>query len=130
MQDLHPGILKADLFQGWLNLFLIPHQVEGGDTGICFESQFGASDDDFATVVATHDIHCDSHRHEDAEGGLPRPEMESSASGHGENLPALVKATRRADAMRYVGGVALRAGAQLRQAQHAVIRAAHALTAM
>ena len=37
-----------------------------------FERQFDAFDDDSATVVATHDIHCDSHKVEER-GKLPAP---------------------------------------------------------
>ena len=56
--------------------------------------------------------------------------LNGSGSGcDGEDLAALVIPTSRADAVRHIGRGALGAGAQLGQAQHAIIRPAHALAA-
>src|SRR5215831_3185195 len=59
----------------------------------------------------------------------PLLEKRSAAGRHGHDLASLIIATCRADAVWYVGRGALGASAQLRQAQHAVIRSAHALAA-
>jgi len=53
----------------------------------------------------------------------------SGARRDAQDLAALVKAARRADPVGNGGLAALRAFAQLRQFQHAVISAAHALPA-
>src|ERR1043166_1136859 len=55
-------------------------------------------------------------------------EKRSRAGRHRNNLTALVIAAGGADPVRHVRGRALRAGAQLWQGKHAVVRAAHALT--
>jgi hypothetical protein len=53
----------------------------------------------------------------------------SGARRDGQDLAALVKAARRADPVRNGWLAALRAFAQLRQFQHAVVSAAHFLPA-
>src|ERR1051326_2071277 len=55
-------------------------------------------------------------------------EKRSRAGRHRNNLTALVIAAGGADPVRHVRGRALRAGAQLWQGKHAVVRAARALT--
>ncbi len=52
-----------------------------------------------------------------------------SAGGDSDDLASLVIAASRANAVGHVRGGALRTCAQLGQAEHAVIRAPHALTA-
>ena len=47
--------------QGGVDFGLVADEVKGGDFVVAFQRPFGAGDDDPATVVATHDIHCDSH---------------------------------------------------------------------
>ena len=49
---------------------LVADEVEGVMARIGFECPFGAFDDDPATVVATHDIHCDSHKRKEREDVL------------------------------------------------------------
>jgi hypothetical protein len=53
----------------------------------------------------------------------------SGARRHAQNLTAFVKAARRTDPVGNRRLAALRAFAQLRQFQHAVVGAAHALPA-
>ena len=45
-----------------MDLGLVPDQVKGCDLLVSLEGPFGAFDDDPASVVATHDIHCNSHK--------------------------------------------------------------------
>jgi hypothetical protein len=40
----------------------VADQVEGGNPLVSLQSPLGALDNDTASVVATHDIHCDSHK--------------------------------------------------------------------
>jgi hypothetical protein len=42
-------------------VFLVADEVNGSEVFVGFESSFDSFDDHFATVVATHDIHCDAH---------------------------------------------------------------------
>jgi hypothetical protein len=58
-----------------------------------------------------------------------RAAEKSCACGDGQNLTALVKATGRTHAVRHRRRVALRAFAQLREFEHAVVSAAHTLPA-
>ena len=62
MDDAHAMITKAATRQSGVNFGGIADQEEGGDLLVGLESPVGAFDDDPATVVATHDIHCDSHK--------------------------------------------------------------------
>ena len=55
-------IPKAALRERGVDLSPVADQVESGDSSIRLERAFGAFDDDPASVVATHDIHCDSHK--------------------------------------------------------------------
>src|SRR2546423_5046106 len=57
------------------------------------------------------------------------PAGRSGSGGHGDDLAALVVATGRANPVGHVRRRALRASAELRDRHHAVIRAAHSLTA-
>jgi hypothetical protein len=50
------------------------------------------------------------------------------AGGNRQDLATFVKATSGTNSMRHVGGIALRAFAQLGQLKDAVIRTTHALT--
>ena len=61
MDDAHPMVAKTAFGQGGMNVSLIADKVEGGNFIIAFQRPFGTGNDDPATVVATHDIHCDSH---------------------------------------------------------------------
>src|SRR2546423_10499978 len=67
-----------------------------------------------------------------AEGKSPHPRSETGCSGQGldgHHLAALVVATGGTDPMRNIRSRALRAGAQLRQFEHAIVCPAHALAA-
>jgi hypothetical protein len=66
----------------------------------------------------------------DAGKNFARPQQKSGSGRDRENLASLVKAARGADPVRHVGSRALRAGAELRKFQHAVVRPAHALAAL
>ena len=61
MDGVGAGIAKLDLLSRGLDLRFIADQKNRRDTSIGFERAFDAFDDDRATVVATHDIHCYSH---------------------------------------------------------------------
>ena len=45
-----------------MDVSLVADKVEGGNFVVAFQRPFGTGDDDPATVVAAHDIHCYSHR--------------------------------------------------------------------
>src|SRR5438105_2087143 len=59
----------------------------------------------------------------------PAPTERSSPGCDGEDLAPLVVPAGRANPVRHVRRRALRASAQLRNGHHAVVRAAHSLTA-
>ena len=66
----------------------VADQVKGGDSRVGLQRPLGALDDDPAAVVATHDIHCDSHNRTER-GEEPRP-----APGSGQ-APAVTVRTWR-----------------------------------
>jgi hypothetical protein len=51
----------------------VADQVEGRDSSVGLQRPFGAFNDDPAAVVATHDIHCDSHKGTDPDKLRGRP---------------------------------------------------------
>jgi len=61
MDDAHPVVAEAALGQGGVDLAAIADEVESRDLRIGLERPQGPLDHDSATVVAPHDIHCDSH---------------------------------------------------------------------
>jgi hypothetical protein len=56
-------ISKATGRQGRMNGRFIPDEEQLRDSFFVLEGPFGACDDDATPVVATHDIHCDSHKY-------------------------------------------------------------------
>ena len=62
MGNLHAFIVEVSSLAGAMNFSLIADEVNRGDRLVSFECLFDAFDDDRTTVVATHDIHCNSHK--------------------------------------------------------------------
>ena len=62
MDDADAMVAKTARRQGGMNCSLITDEIKGGDFFIGLERELGTCDDHSATVVAAHDIHCDSHR--------------------------------------------------------------------
>ncbi len=58
----HAMVAKTARRQCRVNGGLIADEVKGGDFFVRLKRQLGAGDDHAATMVTTHDIHCDSHR--------------------------------------------------------------------
>ena len=58
----HAMIAETPCRQGGMDVRLVADEIKGGDFFAGLQRQFGAGNDDPATVVAAHDIHCDSHR--------------------------------------------------------------------
>src|ERR1019366_10387971 len=99
MDDAHAMVTKPSLGQGGVDFAPIANQVKGGNPLIGLQSPLGALDDHPAAVVATHDIHCDSHK-ETQRGETPRCAREPSGSGcHTEHLAPLVVAARGANSV-------------------------------
>ena len=128
MNHANAMVTKPALGQGGMDFASIADQVKSADALVGLERPLRAFDDHPAAVVATHDIHCNSHI------GTGRGETSRCAKGlsgsgcHGNNLASLVVAAGGANPVRHVGGRALRTLVELRQDEHAVIRATHALT--
>jgi hypothetical protein len=80
-------------------------------------------------VVATHDIHCNSHNWPDAENGSSTPAESLTPGCDAQNLASFVVAASRANPVGDIRRGALGAGAQLGHGHDAVVSAAHALTA-
>ena len=55
-------VAKAAFRQRGVDVGLVADQVNGGDFFVVFQRLLGAGNDNAATVVAAHDIHCDSHK--------------------------------------------------------------------
>jgi hypothetical protein len=61
MDHMYAVVAKSALWQSAVNLASVADQVEGSDPLFGLESPFDALDDHSTSVVATHDIHCNSH---------------------------------------------------------------------
>jgi hypothetical protein len=109
-------------------LFLVADKVDGGKVVVGLERAFDSLNDDLTTVVAAHDIHCDAHSDGSRKRHLGAAER-SSAGRDRQDLTSLVVTTGGTDPVRHIRRCALRARAELRQLEDAVIRAAHAHTA-
>ena len=128
MDDAHAMVAKAAFGQGGMDIAPITDEVKGADFFISLKCALGSFDDDPATVVATHDIHCDSHKDGPCDNRAAARWNWSSSGSYSNDLASFIIATGRTSPMRHVGSGALRTGAELRQSQNAVVSAAHALT--
>jgi hypothetical protein len=61
MNKVDPPVAQAGLFERGVKLGLVADEVDGGEMVVGFEGASNAFNDDLATVVAAHDIHCDAH---------------------------------------------------------------------
>jgi hypothetical protein len=117
--------------QSGVDFGAVAYQKQRRDLLARLQCPHGPFDNDPAAVVATHDIHCDSHNKDRA-----RRELFGARRGRlgprldRDNLSSLVKAASRANPVWNVRRGALRASAQLRQSQNAVVGAAHPLAAV
>src|ERR1035438_3447378 len=55
-------VAKPALGQGGMDFAAVADQIESRNSLVGLQGPFGALDDHSASVVATHDIHCDSHK--------------------------------------------------------------------
>src|SRR2546422_531208 len=62
MDDFDAFVAEMSLGHRRPDLRLVPHQVKLGNSVAGVERGFDAFDDNLATMVATHDIHYDSHK--------------------------------------------------------------------
>ncbi len=62
MDNVDAIIPQTRCADGSLNFVLLANQMERADLLVSFERAFDAFDDNPAAVVATHDIHYDSHK--------------------------------------------------------------------
>jgi hypothetical protein len=76
MDNAHAMVAKPALGQGGVDFAPIADQVEGGNPLVGLQGPLGALDDHPASVVATHDIHCDSHK-ETQRGNTPALSLET-----------------------------------------------------
>ena len=129
MDDPQSMVAKPALGQGGVDFASVANQVEGSNSLVGLECAFGAFDDHSATVVATHHIHCNSHNRTGRGETRFRALEPSGSCCHCDDLAPFIIAAGGANPVWHVRGRALRTRTKLRQSQHAVIRAAHALTA-
>ena len=61
MDDTHAMIAKAALWQRCVDLGLVTNQKNIGEVFVVLKGPLGAFNDHAAPVVATHDIHSNSH---------------------------------------------------------------------
>lgn len=62
MDNLHPVVTQLAGFQGGPNFVLFTNEQQGGNFLVRIQRAFDAFDDNPATGIATHDIHCNSHK--------------------------------------------------------------------
>ena len=111
---------------------LVADKVKFSDGGLAIQGHFGAVDDRFRTPVAAHDIQDYAHKNEKArcENSNRAPSKNGLTEVLDRNdLAAFVKTASGTNAVGNKGSGALRACAQLRQRENAVVGAAHALAA-
>ena len=73
MNHPDPRIVHRALSQGLFDLVLVTHQKEFADLPVALQRLFDALDHDPASVVATHDIHNDSHKAKERGGPFFHP---------------------------------------------------------
>ena len=130
MDDANAVVAETAAGQGGVDVRAVADQEEGGDLFAGLQGAHGAFNDDAAAVVATHDIHCDSHKRAGREV-LPRASKDRLSSRFdGEHLPSLVIAASRTNPVGHIRRSTLRAGAELGQSEDAVVGAAHPLAAV
>jgi len=61
VDNFHAGIGQPGTLASGFNVRLTAHEQDAGEPGFRLNGLLDARDDDPATVVATHDIHCNSH---------------------------------------------------------------------
>lgn len=77
--DLQPRIGTTGLGQGSLDFSLLADEVQFGDVWVSLQGQLDPIDDDSDSVVATHDIHDDSHKWKERSELPPDRALESYA---------------------------------------------------
>jgi hypothetical protein len=119
-------IVATGALKGGLDVGLQADQMKLGDTRIGLERLLDPINDDPASVVATHDIHDDSHKWKERSELPTQPRSWSLCSGSDrDNLASFVEAAGRANPVRDIRSRALRAGAELRKFEHAVVSPPH-----
>jgi hypothetical protein len=78
MDDAHARIFAFASGQGGLNLRMVSDQVNFTQLFVRIQRAFDALNDNPAAVVATHDIHYDSHKWKIAEATPRRREMDKN----------------------------------------------------
>jgi len=61
VDDADAVVAETARGQRGMDVGFVADKVDGGDVLILLQRAFHAGDDDTATVVTPHDIHCDSH---------------------------------------------------------------------
>jgi len=118
------------------NLRLVTHEKKAFDALVAsrFEGRFDASNDDTTTVVAAHDVNSYSHKNSKSAERNTHPRSCGKAKLRTgldrDHLTALVIAAGGAHPMGAIRSGTLRASAELRQFQHAVVSSTHALPAL
>ena len=68
MNDFDAVVLKAGFGHRRPDLCFVTHEAKPGDFVAGVERDFDALDDNLTAVVATHDIHYDSHKAKERRG--------------------------------------------------------------
>jgi len=114
------------------NLPFVADESQVCDTGKPAKRVACAIDDDATTVVASHDIQCDTHKQKGRggrNGAAPLLKSDLTQRVNRHNLTPFVKTTGRTDSVGDVRCVALRAGRYLWQFQNAVVGLPHTAAA-
>ena len=124
----HAVIAQADAGARRRGFRFVADQEERGDPRVGFEARLAPSmttPQPWSPPMTSTAIRITEGRG----SGAALRVRNSGSGGDGDDLAPLVVAAGGANPVRHVRGRALRTGAELRQGQHAVIRAAHALAA-
>jgi hypothetical protein len=62
MDDSYATVVETALRQGGTNGFFLANEVNLLDRSVGLQGELNTVDDGTTSVVATHDIHCDSHK--------------------------------------------------------------------
>ena len=86
VNDFDAVVLQASFGHCRPDLCFVTHEAQLGDFAAGVERDFDALNDNLTAVVATHDIHYDSHKEKSAEGAIPHPRSKTGTQARASTV--------------------------------------------